>query len=347
MTVKTGRRWARRAALIAALAAVAELAASVQGSGGQRDPAIYAQAGDGYALAPGFDGQLWTGLRAVQISIGADGHRSVNCADVAPPQPGAVPIHVVGDSQVFGWGLSDCETIPAQLQRLIGPGYRVINHGVPGYGPNQYETVVNSLPKGELAIVTFTAQNDLWDLYQRQTLTPVICGRLLAPDSWFAALPCALLSSLALQGAVRQVKETPYAVLPIQRNAYARAARAVLTSRLTGSYERLAARGNVRFAFIPWELDSDPMRREKYPAAEDQILDTQEPFNDECGSRAALMAQPAMYLANDTHLSPAGAATMAECLRKLVQPARMAKGTAPSAEVTQPVSTGLVFPVLQ
>lgn len=47
---------------------------------------------------------------------------------------------VVGDSQVFGLGVNDDETMAAQLAELTGRA--VLNGGVPTYGPAEYQAVV-------------------------------------------------------------------------------------------------------------------------------------------------------------------------------------------------------------
>ncbi len=71
-------------------------------------------------------------------SINALGLRGPLPAD---PKPADVPrILVVGDSSLFGHGVSDAETYPAQLERaLLGRGIRaeVINGGTPGYSTEQ------------------------------------------------------------------------------------------------------------------------------------------------------------------------------------------------------------------
>jgi len=41
-------------------------------------------------------------------------------------------IAILGDSVIFGYGVSDSETLPAQLKTLL-PRYNVLNAGVPGY----------------------------------------------------------------------------------------------------------------------------------------------------------------------------------------------------------------------
>lgn len=48
-----------------------------------------------------------------------------------------------GCSFTFGEGVSDEETLPNQVARLL-PGYRVYNYGVPGYGPQQMLAMAES-----------------------------------------------------------------------------------------------------------------------------------------------------------------------------------------------------------
>jgi hypothetical protein len=62
-------------------------------------------------------------------------------------------VFVIGDSQVFGWGLADAETIPARSQARVGPRCRFVNLGVPGYGPFAYADALRKLPEGASALV--------------------------------------------------------------------------------------------------------------------------------------------------------------------------------------------------
>ncbi len=67
---------------------------------------------------------------------------------VVPGQPaaGAGPVlAVIGDSFVFGVGVDDAETLPAQLQRALAtvrPGLRVIDAGLPGLSIVSYPAMV-------------------------------------------------------------------------------------------------------------------------------------------------------------------------------------------------------------
>lgn len=43
-------------------------------------------------------------------------------------------VHCVGDSMTMGWGVTAEESYPAQLQKLLGPEFLVLNLGVDGFG---------------------------------------------------------------------------------------------------------------------------------------------------------------------------------------------------------------------
>ena len=55
-------------------------------------------------------------------------------ADIAEPPPGARFLHAIGDSYTMGWGVDASASYPAQLARRLGPGLRVLNLGVDGFG---------------------------------------------------------------------------------------------------------------------------------------------------------------------------------------------------------------------
>jgi lysophospholipase L1-like esterase len=96
------------------------------------------------------------GHAAPGITIEADGRRSTG----APPPSPAAPILAVGDSYTFGAEVSDRETWPAQLQKIIGR--RVLNGGVNGYGFDQIVLRAEALApiyKPEAIVVAFIADD--------------------------------------------------------------------------------------------------------------------------------------------------------------------------------------------
>lgn len=81
------------------------------------------------------------------------------------PVPVDGELIVVGDSQVFGLGVDEHDTFPAQL--AAATGRQVINAGVPTYGPAEYLAVARTLlaerPKAKLVFV-FNVANDFFEL---------------------------------------------------------------------------------------------------------------------------------------------------------------------------------------
>jgi hypothetical protein len=77
---------------------------------------------------------------------------------------------LIGDSHMFGFGLTDDQTLAAQLHRRLSTEQQprnVLSAGVPGYGPGQYYLRLRSLgrlPKNALVVVYINPLNDLVDL---------------------------------------------------------------------------------------------------------------------------------------------------------------------------------------
>jgi hypothetical protein len=82
----------------------------------------------------------------------------------------ACDVVILGDSHVFGYGLADDQTLAAQLHTRLSEGgqtHRVLNAGVPGYGPDQDYLRLQSLgglAEGTLVIVYVSPMNDLVNL---------------------------------------------------------------------------------------------------------------------------------------------------------------------------------------
>lgn len=80
-------------------------------------------------------------------------------------------IVIIGDSFIYGIGIDQNETFPAQLQRTLGDTYELINLGVQGYDPVQeYYTLVKEgvLYKPDIIIISIF-KNDFYD-----TTKPII-----------------------------------------------------------------------------------------------------------------------------------------------------------------------------
>src|SRR5436305_9913212 len=110
------RRLARKGVVLLLLAAVGLLVCEVALRLYYRLPLVeryFAPAGNsaGYGLAASQSYEYLHNGRRVTVTTDAEGHR------VVPGAPNAAPhtLYVIGDSQAFGWGLSDAETVPARL----------------------------------------------------------------------------------------------------------------------------------------------------------------------------------------------------------------------------------------
>jgi len=80
-------------------------------------------------------------LAATHFRTNAEGMRGPALRD-----DGSRRILALGDSCTWGWGVGQDESYPAVLQDLLGPGYQVINAGVPGY--TSYQGLVALRGKG-------------------------------------------------------------------------------------------------------------------------------------------------------------------------------------------------------
>lgn len=124
------------------------------------DPAV------GYALTPGFSGELRRSEFRDTIRIGDFGFRG---ADPRPLSKPSLRVLVLGDSQAFGFGVAEDETLSAQLELLLQARHpdtdvQVINSAVPGYGTADQLAMLRSRGPAlepDLVVVQFLSMNDL------------------------------------------------------------------------------------------------------------------------------------------------------------------------------------------
>ena len=320
---RSASRLKRLAALLLLLAGVVvllEFGLRLAHDGGQIDPAMFAVAAEhpGYALRPNWEGRLRFGGRTTRIMVDAYGRRWTPGAVMD-----AVPhIHLVGDSQVFGWGLGQAETIAARLQAQLGSTARVFSHGVPGWGPIAYTSVLAQLPEQDLVVVVHSAQNDLTDVFDPRWRYEVRCGRLAGAGWLGRVIPCPLQELLLVQLLVAGQRHiiAPHKAVPLQFDPYASVAARVLHSRLMRLYEDASRRFGARliFTYVPWDARLDPARLASfYPPLASAVSTVSWP--DDCGVVAHLRATAAPFLPNDGHLSAAGADALAQCLGDVIR----------------------------
>lgn len=82
----------------------------------------------------------YTDFSGKTVTIGANGLRHTPCRS-GPPTESENRVFIIGDSQTFGFGLTDEEAWPNRLQCLLRqtrPAIKIHNLGVPGINTDQY-----------------------------------------------------------------------------------------------------------------------------------------------------------------------------------------------------------------
>lgn len=119
----------------------------------------------GYALTPGFEGQLQRNEFTTRISVNDQGLRG---RPFGPKRDDISRILVLGDSFAFGYGVEEHESFPAYLEACLnsaGAGaFEVLTAGVPGYGTVDQLNFLRSRGEAlapDVVILQFLSSNDL------------------------------------------------------------------------------------------------------------------------------------------------------------------------------------------
>lgn len=156
----------------------------------QTSPGLYQKStipGLLYEHTPGARGQI----AGVQVQINTLGFRGREIS--AKKDRGTLRIIVVGDSVVFGQGVKENETLPAQLERLLRArapeeGWEVINAGVRGYNMAEYLAFLEHriLPlQPDLIVLVITEINDP----ERRPFRPASAKIARLKNSFWAKFP--------------------------------------------------------------------------------------------------------------------------------------------------------------
>ncbi|KAE9624740.1 hypothetical protein [Parasedimentitalea maritima] len=320
----TGRRALRRFSLVcvgSVIVVVAlELVLVFLSRGVDHVPGFFAPSDDGsFILAAKSQSEYWHSGRVVTVTIGADGTRLVPSAPPSAP----TTLHIVGDSQVFGWGLSDDETLPEHLQRMLGPDLRVVNHGKPGIGPMGYLQKLADIPLSDPVIVVLTEMNDFQDSYSAMPTVTHHCGSIVLPNGIGRRLPCFVLRSqiFNLLMDLRNLATVERTPLPLGFNPYAVISARVLCKRvennLAGFLQRRA--GASTLLTIPWEAEFVPSRLSAYaPFLDKAEAHTRLPGGTRLHAAFADAPDPdALFQPNDHHISAVGVQWIARALVNL------------------------------
>jgi len=245
----------------------------------------------------------------VRVTTNSEGLRIVPGA----PEGAGVVIHVIGDSQVFGSGLSDDQTIPSRLQVILGSQFKVINHGLPATGPFYYAQEMSEIDAADWVVCIQSEMNDMEDSYSPLSQTCSRCGTLLTDSAEGRALPCFIMRSYSFHLALNlwdrfADRRQP---LPLDFNPRAPVAATVLARRIHDLFQpQVQLRGNhLIFGLVPWDGLIVPARRREYSPAVDQPrrlvewtddLKIEDVFRQDADRES-------LFLKNDPHLSARGA----------------------------------------
>lgn len=309
--------------------AFAELAIRFIFSGSEISARIFAPGNEKlpYILVANVNQKVWQYGRSVDIATDSQHDRVTENSKANQKK-----IHLIGDSQVFGWGLSDRETIASKLQEKVGRDWCVVNHGVPGYGPNDYLECVKNIAKSEPIIVLFSEENDYADLLSPGDRYTAKNGFLLN-SSKARFLPDWLLN-LKIFHLTAVLAARSEELAPMQFDPNRKCCTAVISERLRSIVEEMQSRSEVPLivGWVPWDVSILPDRKLNYRP----VLSESEPsfpIRDDLHLRSLFRnsADPAgLFLVNDPHLSPAAASLVATHLYRCFWRTFGAKNVDPS-----------------
>jgi hypothetical protein len=252
---------------------------------------------------------------------------------------------LLGDSQMFGYGVAYAESTAAELERRL-PRVVVLDAAMPSWGPAEYRLALEEIgPAYRPRHVLFVANaaNDWFETVSN-------ARRTTARDGWAAragapagrAFPgrAALLGSSHLVFAIRRVAHyvgdaelgtTDSAFLlgrdisPLRHAERARASRIFeALSGVAAACRKLGCK--VVAAALPLDVQVDAAEWQKYRTAPRDLSDTEPLLEDFLEGARALgagtvnllpvlrRAQPGAFLDDDYHLSPRGHRAVAEAM---------------------------------
>ncbi|MCB9788522.1 MAG: hypothetical protein H6744_17710 [Deltaproteobacteria bacterium] len=353
------RRAARTLAVLLSLAcglALAELAAgALAGFAWPFLNVFVADADQGVRLAPGASTRTVSrGGRVTPVRINAQGFRGDDWAPAPSAAPVAGRVLLLGDSQVFGYGVDEADALAAALTRALPPGAEVLNAAVPTWGPPEYLRALAELApvyRPETVVFTANVANDWTEVHvpnaRRTTARDGFAAYQLHGAEAVTEFPgrAWLFGRSHLFLAVRRLLAATTAERPPEPAAAARRLLADLPrlsrpdgphrSRLTAPL--LAARELCRplgcrvvLLALPLDLQIHPGEWAKYHGAPFDLAPT-EVLLDHLLSDARRAdvpaldlrpvlraASPGAFLPDDYHLSPAGHAAVASALAPLI-----------------------------
>lgn len=276
--------------------------------------------------------------------------------DWAPaPTDAVVPgrVLLLGDSQVFGYGVDVADAMAARLEAELGPGAEVLNAATPTWGPQEYvQAVADLAPDYRPEAVVFVANvaNDWFDAAvanRRRTTARDGWAHFVRPgDEPPADFPGRrwLMGRSHLAYAVRAVLADRSGLPPVAMTGAGRLLeqleviaaprdghRSRITRHLLAAREVCRTHGcRVVLAVLPLDVQAHPSEWAKYGdppqdvtsvrrLAADLVADAVEHRVFAADLLPPLVAaSPGAFLPDDYHLSPAGHAAVARTLARLL-----------------------------
>jgi hypothetical protein len=124
-----------------------------------------------YTLQPNASRTISTGESTWSIYTDGNGFRTSRTPSASTAQ--APALLILGDSFPFGMGVNYEDSIPGYIDAAVAGKYRILNTGVPGYGPTQYRQVLERELKRNTSIaavlvITYMG-NDFHDCIWKKT----------------------------------------------------------------------------------------------------------------------------------------------------------------------------------
>lgn len=178
---------------------------------------------DDYVLGGHWQAHPWTGLinrpfASEHLNVEPDGRRGGQPASAEHAGQPPLRLWAFGGSTLFGWGVADAYTVPAQLQAALqqllpGRQVRVSNYGVPWYNSTHEVTLMSAhlrrAPAPPHAVVFLDGLNDLVHRVHYRSESPLFpqlrgaweerLSGLFAPPPWLRLAPSFPLFRAALE----------------------------------------------------------------------------------------------------------------------------------------------------
>ena len=297
--------------------------------------------------------------RVTNIRTNSLGFRGREWDGTHTPARDAVRVLLLGDSQMFGYGVDERSYLAAQLEE--GGRITVLNASVPTWGPPDYVIALRSLaPQYRPRFVLFVANaaNDWFEPVPNRRRTTAQDGWATRfgtpPAPWFPFREYVMgRSHLAL--GVRQI--TSYvgdAQLPPSQSALRLKTdlgtlrrgtpphRSTVTPNLKAAVDVCAELGcEVIAVALPLDVQVNAAEWAKYRAAPADLTDTEALLDDFVADARELQvaavnllpplrgAEPGAFLDDDYHLSPKGHRVVADAIAPLLRREQVTLGETP------------------